>query len=52
MAAIAFDTTVYSETLDLLTFSDVVKYLFAQFDPLIDPSILTPSDAYRLITSG
>jgi hypothetical protein len=52
MATLTYDATVYSETLTLLTFSDVVKYLTAQFDPIIDPSIIRPGDAYRFAASS
>ena len=52
MATLTYDATVYAETLTLLTFSDVTKYLTAQFDPIIDPSILRPGDSYRFASSS
>ena len=52
MAVLTYSATVYSETLTLLTFSDVVKLLYAQFDPIIDPTIIRPGDAYRFANAS
>ena len=51
MANLAYDVTVYVETVDLFPTS-VIKSLFAQFDPIIDPTILRPGDSYRFSASS
>ena len=52
MATLTYGVTVYSETLSLLTFSSIVKYLIIQYDPLIDPALLRPADSYRITSSS
>ena len=52
MAVLTYSGTVYSETIDKFIFQSVTKYLTAQFDPIIDPTILRPGDAYRFSSSG
>lgn len=51
MAALNYTVVVYSETLSNLVFEEVTKYLTAQFDPLIDPSIIDPGEAVRFLSS-
>ena len=52
MATLTYSATLYSETIDLFVFESVIKYLTAQFDPIIDPTILRPGDAYRFSSAS
>ena len=52
MAVLTYNAAVYNETIDLFVFQSIIKYLTAQFDPIIDPTILRPGDAYRFSSSG